>query len=212
MNRYIKKNNIVIVGLAKNASQSIKKLAFDYNWEIHEELNDEEFEKFVDLYNPNTKIYFPLRDVIDRAKSEFLQKINDEFLDQDKIKDITEYINTQIQDRTFYPQHHYFDNCAMKFFMKNIFCNDSWNGCEYYFFDLNNLNSKFVEYIGIDVIIDNKNKLTERPNKIILNELISKSTFKNKYCDYNFIRSANSIQYPIFEIIKKSKQWLNLDG
>lgn len=211
--RYIKKDNKVIVGLAKNASQSIKQLAIDNHWEIHEEKDYLKFQTFVDVNNKNMKIYFPLRNIMERARSEFLQSIDDRFTLQSSYIYFEQWLNEQVQENSFYPQYNYFENWAMKFFIEKVFNNSEWLGCDFYFFDLNKFDESFLTNIGFDnVYVPYKNTFTERISKRLGDVLITNSEFKFKYCSKDFIRNVNTVQNPFIELIKKSKHWLDLDG
>ena len=77
--RYIKKDNTVIVGLAKNGSQAIKQIQLrNKGWEILEEDNNwDQIDSFIGTSDPNVTVYFPVRDAYERAKSEYVQRLRD---------------------------------------------------------------------------------------------------------------------------------------
>jgi len=211
--RYIKKDNKIIIGLAKNASQSIKQIGLRHDWLIHEEYhNIEDNLNFLEIHNPNVTIYFPLRNVFERAKSEFFQFCYDEFSTQNKYTTIDEFLENTIKPNEFVPEWNYFFNTPMVYFITNIFCNASWNGCKFLFFDLKHFNTTFTEYIGFDFEIPRINTINNRKEKMILNELISVSKFKTDYINKNVLRHLSSVDNLILDKIKESKHWIDLDG
>lgn len=212
--RYVKYNNIIIVGLAKNGSQSVKQISLRYGWDIcNENIDIDTTIKFLDFDNPNISIYLPLRDVIERARSEFIQHIYDTFVYQSNHRNIEYFLNKEVKTNNhFVPKWNYFDNTAMKFFIDNIFYNESWKGCKFYFFDLNNFNQRFSNHIGVDFEIPKVNTNQERKEKVFLNNHISLGHFIDKYINKNSHHRMNSIDNLILNKIKKSKHWINLDG
>jgi len=211
--RYIKKDNKIIIGLAKNASQSIKQISLIHDWMIREEDHHiEDNLNFLEIHNPNVTVYFPLRDVVERARSEFFQFCYDEFLVQNEYTTIEEFLENTIKPNEFIPVWNYFFNTPMIYFITNILCNDSWDGCKFLFFDLKNFNTTFTEYVGFDFEIPKVNDISSRKEKIILNELISVSKFKTDYINKNFLRHLYSVDNLILDKIKKSKHWIDLDG
>ena len=77
--RYIKKDNNVIVGLAKNGSQAIKQIHLrNEGWErLEEENNWDQVDNFIGTSDSNVTVYFPVRDPYERAKSEYIQRLRD---------------------------------------------------------------------------------------------------------------------------------------
>ena len=79
--RYIKRDNVRILGLAKNASQALKQISiYNDSWELHNEnpsVNGKgAIEEFVNHYDKNVVVYFPIRDELERAKSELIQSFD----------------------------------------------------------------------------------------------------------------------------------------
>jgi hypothetical protein len=211
--RYIKKDNKIIIGLAKNASQSIKQISLIHDWMIREEDHHiEDNLNFLEIHNPNVTIYFPLRNIFERARSEFFQFCYDEFSVQNEYTTIEEFLENTIKPNEFVPEWNYFFNTPMVYFITNIFCNASWNGCKFLFFDLKHFNKTFTEYLGIDIEIPKVNDVSSREEKMILNELISHDNFLKDYINKNFLRHLSSVDNLILDKIKKSKHWIDLDG
>lgn len=210
--RYIKKDNKVIIGLAKNASQSIKQISLIHNWEIHEEdLYIEDNLNFLEIHNPNVTVYFPLRDVVERARSEFFQFCYDDFVHQNRYTKIEDFLEHLLRNE-FVPRWNYFYNTPMQFFIENIFYNDSWNGCKFLFFDLKNFNNTFAQYIGLDFEIPIVNSTNSRTEKVRLDELVSLTYFREQYMNKNALHHLQTVDNLILDKIKKSKHWIDLDG
>lgn len=210
--RYIKKDNKIIIGLAKNASQSIKQIGLRHDWLIHEERYSIEDLNFLELNNQNITIYFPLRNVIERARSEFFQFCYDEFTLQNDYDTVEEFLEHTIKPNAFVPEWNYFFNNPMIYFITNIFYNSSWNGCKFLFFDLKHFNTTFTEYAGLDFEIPMVNDVSSRKEKMILNKLIPVIKFKEDYINKNALRHLSSVDNLILDKIKKSKHWIDLDG
>ena len=74
--RIIKKDKIVFVGLPKNGSQAIKQIALrNDGFEIREFVNKPGWndDKFLDFYDEDLTIFFPIRNSHTRARSELLE-------------------------------------------------------------------------------------------------------------------------------------------
>jgi hypothetical protein len=222
--RYIKRDNVRILGLAKNASQAIKQTALrNNNWELHNELKDGDSEEFVNHYDKNVVVYFPIRDERERAKSELIESIgkllfNDQYEKYDK-KQLTEMLNEEqvveiIKDIQYHPRLEYFKNPTMKIFLEEIVFNDDWNGCRVRFFDLKKLSSHLPKYLGYDdTEISNFNVTSESwVKQIILSHLTDKEWNKNKWkiLTPEWRAYYNYISIPFWNGIKKSKYWIEL--
>jgi hypothetical protein len=222
--RYIKRDNVRILGLAKNASQAIKQTALrNNNWELHNELKDGDSEEFVNHYDKNVVVYFPIRDERERAKSELIESIskllfNDQYEKYDK-KQLTEMLNEEqvveiIKDIQYHPRLEYFKNPTMKIFLEEIVFNDDWNGCRVRFFDLKKLSSHLPKYLGYDdTEIPNFNVTSESwVKQIILSHLTDKEWIKNKWkiLTPGWRAYYNNISIPFWNGIKKSKYWIEL--
>ena len=154
--RYIKRDNVRILGLAKNASQALKQVSIhNNNWELHNDNPDEygknAVEEFVNHYDENVVVYFPIRDEIERAKSELLEYISKHLLirSNDDVNSITEQ-DVELflhKDYTYHPRFEYFKNPTMKIFLEEILPNDDWNGCKVKFFDLKKLTPHLTEFL-----------------------------------------------------------------
>lgn len=215
--RYVKNNDTIIVGLAKNGSQSVKQISLRYGWdmlnETYESYNNNTTVNFLDFNNPNISIYLPLRDGIERARSEFIQHLYDIFIYESNHRNIEYFFYKEvIPNNYFVPRWNYFDNTSMKFFINNIFYNESWNGCKFYFFDLNNFNEKFSNHIGLDFEIPKVNTGYEREGKVFLNENISLVDFTDKFINKMFLHHFKTVDNLILNKIKKSKHWIDLNG
>ena len=223
--RYIKRDNVRILGLAKNASQALKQVSVhNDNWELHDEIGKERgLEEFVNHYDKNVVVYFPIRDECERAKSELIQSFdkllfNDQYekYDEKQLIEMTseEHIVETIKDLHYHPRLEYFRNPTMKIFLEEIWNNEDWNGCRVRFFDLKKISSHLPKYLGYDdTEIPNFNVTSESwVKQIILSHLTDKEWNKNKwkiltpewraYYDY--------ISVPFWKGIKKSKYWIEL--
>ena len=189
--RYVKRDNVVLVGVAKNGSQSIKQLAFrqenikykNDGFEIREEQGDWNQDNFIDWNDSNLLILFPIRHWQDKAVSE-----------------LKEIIVTGVEmGETFRPRLSYFDNNVIKYFIENILFNENWNGAQVRFFELEHLSTRLPKYLGWDIEIPYINTSEENPQKQILMKQLKDIKIKIPSVDTSF-----------FKGIKKSKYWIEL--
>ena len=60
--RYLKKDNVVLVGIAKNGSQAIKQIGLNNDgFEIREQQGEWNEDNFIDWYDENLLILIPMR-------------------------------------------------------------------------------------------------------------------------------------------------------
>ena len=220
--RYIRKDNNVILGLAKNGSQAIKQ-TFKRNtgWSILEESTDwKGIDDFAGHYDPKVTIYFPIRSVFERAKSELIQTLRDAFVKQDQPANI--FIDNILEKQNYFtPRLTYFQNHTGKLFMEKIFFSNDWDGCKIKFFDLKHLSYKFNDKLGYNLEIPQYNTAQEDGAKLeVLNYLdevvfrgghwkqrehILMSLFNKHWMDH-----YRNFDIPFWEGIKKTKYWLEL--
>lgn len=205
--RYIKKDNNIIVGIAKNASQAIKQVYLrNKGWEIYEQ--DRDVNKYIDIYNPDITIYFPFRNQTSYYKSQYLQYT----VDLIKSNLITlEQAKNSTSTNAFVPKLSYFNNYVGTVFINEILLNDKWEGAKLKFFDINKFSKEFNEYLGYDLEIPVYNTYKQDKIKVELNQLIEDNKFflKNTL-SRDFSTLYNHFINPFWESIKKSKYWLPL--
>jgi hypothetical protein len=178
--RYLKKDNVILVGVAKNGSQTMKQIGLNNKgFEIIPE-----GEKDIDFYDSSLLILFPIRNHTEKALSEMLEVALDG-------------VNLGKQ---FRPRYDYFNNDVMKHFVENILFNENWKGCKVRFFDLTKLSTHIPKYLGWDIEIPHSNAAKDEPKKQIL---------RKKMKD-NVQLIIPEINRTFFNGIKKSKYWINL--
>jgi len=114
---------------------------------------------------------------------------------------------------------------VVDFFWNKIFLNDNWDGCKFYFFDLEQLsNPKLIEWISKiddrwkDVSISHQNETSADPEKNELKEIFHEvgHTLGTDYLDYENVnnwknfRNVNDFNKSLFNSIKKSKYFLDI--
>jgi hypothetical protein len=223
--RYIKRDNVRIIGLAKNASQAIKQVALrNNNWELYNEIKDEEgLEEFVNHYDKNVVVYFPIRDEMERAKSElvewiisFLHDHYDIVYDSKQLTEVIdeEYVEEVMRDLNFHPHLEYFRNATMRIFLEEILFNEDWNGCRVRFFDVKKFSSHLPKYLGYDdTEIPYYNIATKSPVKRIILRHLTDEKWKKKRCNILTKEWQSYYRYigrPFWNGIKKSKYWIEL--
>jgi len=220
--RYIKRDNVRILGLAKNASQTLKQISiYNDSWELHNEnpsVNGKgAIEEFVNHYDKNVVVYFPIRDEIDRAKSEMLEYISKQLriIYNNDIKSITEDgVEEFMKDFYYHPRFEYFKNPTMKIFLEEILHNDDWSGCKVRFFDLKKLSSHLPKYLGYDdTEIPYYNQSSKDSIKHIIFRYLTDEKWKKRRWDILTKEWQSYYRYisqPFWNGIKKSKYWIEL--
>ena len=146
--RYLKKDNIILVGVAKNGSQTMKQIGLNNKgFEIIPE-----GEKEIDFHDSDLLILFPIRNHWSKAQSEMLEV----------------GLTGVNLGKQFRPRYDYFSNDVMKYFVENILFNENWKGCKVRFFDLKKLSTHIPKYLGWDVEIPYYNTKESNPKKEIL--------------------------------------------
>ena len=182
--RYVKKDNVVLVGVAKNGSQAIKQVALrNGEFEIKEQQGDWNKDNFIDWDDSNLLILFPIRHWHERAFSEMLEVAS----------------SGAELDKVFRPRLNYFDNDVMKYFIENILLNENWNGAQVKFFKLEHLSTKLPKYLGWDFEVPIYNTVKTNKKKQILAEKLKNTRI--------VVPVINSI---FFRAIEKSKYWIEL--
>lgn len=230
--RYIKRDNVRIIGLAKNASQAIKQVAYrNDNWELYNVGKDKQaLAEFVNHYDKNVVVYFPIRDEMERAKSELTEWIvkllfekaeisKEKAAKKYDIKQLTEVIIEEhveeiMGDLHYHPRFEYFKNDTMRIFLEEILFNKDWNGCRVRFFDLKKFSSHLPKYLGYDdTEIPYYNIATKNPIKrIILRHLTGEKWRKKRWTilTKEWQSYYSYISQPFWNGIKKSKYWIEL--
>ena len=181
--RYLKKDNVVLVGIAKNGSQAIKQIGLSNNgFEIREQQGEWNQDNFIDWYDENLLILIPMRKPKERALSEMI-----------------EHAVAHDIEKIFITKLNIFQNDVMKFFVKNIMLNENWNGAQVKFFDLKLLSTHLPKYLGWDIKIPYYN--TIKNNKL-------KEDLKEKLKNVKI--ETQEINELFFDSIKKSKYWIEL--
>lgn len=220
--RYIRKDNNVILGLAKNGSQAVKQTYLrNPGWKILEESKDwKSINDFAGHYDSNVTIYFPIRGVFERAKSELIQVIRDAYMKQEEPINI--FIDKLVEKQNnFVPKLTYFQNHTGKLFMEEIFLNDNWNGCKIKFFELKDLSYKFNDKLGYNLEIPQYNILEQDGAKLEILEYMDEIVFRGGYWkqrehllmnlfDKHWVDHYRNFDIPFWKHIKESKYWLNL--
>ena len=113
--RYLKQDKSILVGVAKNGSQSIKQIYLRYDgFQLREQQGrDWNADNFIDWNDSDLQILIPIRTEKERAWSELLEWGED--------IDVT---------KPFYPKLDYFQNDVMRFFITDIIFNENWTGAK----------------------------------------------------------------------------------
>ena len=182
--RYVKRDNVVLVGVAKNGSQAIKQVALrNDGFEIQEQQGDWNKDNFIDWDDSNLLILFPIRHWHDKAYSEMLE---------------VAAAGNEL-GKTFRPRLNYFENDVMVYFIENILLNENWNGAQVRFFDLKHLSTTLPKYLGWDFEIPIYNTADSNKKKKALVEKLKGTSME--------VPVINNI---FFKAIKKSKYWIEL--
>ena len=184
--RFLKKDKAILVGIAKNGSQSIKQIYLENDGFQNREQQGLDWNKdnFIDWNDSDLQILIPVRTEIDRARSELLERAMVEDIDVTK---------------PFYPKLDYFSNDVMAFFMTNIIFHEHWTGAKVRFFDLDKLSTHIPKYLGWDIEIPYYNTANENTKKLDLME---------KLKDVKIIVSQSNELF--YKGLKKSKYWIHL--
>ena len=200
--RFVKKNNIVFLGLPKNGSQAIKQIyKRNDGFEILEIKKGWNTDNFIDFYDKDVTILFPMRTYTERGHSELLEDaVKFKYSGLDFKKLIVE---------GYKPKLNYFNNDVMKFFIKNILFNEDWNWCKILFFDLKKLTTHIPKYIGMDIEIPYYNTTEQSQSKREVKE-----NFK-KYHKCNASFETIKVHIPelerdLMDSIRSSKYWIEL--
>ena len=134
--RYLKKDNVVLVGIVKNGSQTIKQIGLNNNgFEIREQQGEWNEDNFIDWYDKNLLIMIPMRKPKERGLSEMI-----------------EYVVNHDVEKVF-TKLNMFQNDVIEIFVQNIMLNENWNGAQVKFFDLKLLSTHLPKYLGWDIKI-----------------------------------------------------------
>ena len=184
--RYLKQDKSILVGVAKNGSQSVKQIYLRYDgFQLREQQGlDWNADNFIDWYDSDLQILIPLRTEMERGRSELLETAMENDIDVTK---------------PFYPKLNYFQNDVMKFFITNIIFHENWTGAKVRFFDLQKLSTHIPKYLGWDIEIPYYNTAKENDRKVKLMEELK---------DVKIITSE--VNDSIYKGIKKSKYWIEL--
>ena len=182
--RYLKKDNVILVGLAKNGSQTIKQIGLNNDgFQIKEQ--DKNTDKFINWDDDKLLILIPMREPIERGYSEMLE--------------VAMVVGKENIEKKFIPKMNYFQNDVMKFFVENIMLDEKWKGVQIKFFDLSLLSTGLPKYLGWDIEIPYYNTANQNPKKVKLMEELKGVEIKPQEIDNLF-----------FNGIKKSKYWIKL--
>jgi len=183
--RFVKKDNSILVGIAKNGSQAIKQIGLNNDGvELREQQVDWNQDNFIDWNDSNLLILFPIRPGKERAQSELLEHAMDYDVDLTK---------------PYHAKLDYFSNDVMKYFIENILCDENWKGVKVRFFDLAKLSTHVPKYLGWDIEIPYYN--TSKGNN-------KKVAMMKKLKDVEIIVPAINIIF--YNTIRKSKYWIDL--
>ena len=129
--RFLKKDKAILVGIAKNGSQSIKQIYLENDGFQNREQQGLDWNKdnFIDWNDSDLQILIPVRTEMERARSELLERAMVEDIDVTK---------------PFHPRLDYFSNDVMAFFMTNIIFHEHWTGAKVRFFDLDKLSKNLI--------------------------------------------------------------------
>ncbi len=214
--RLVKKDNICIVGIYKNASQSVKQIAKqNEGWEIYED----HFKEAIDFNDSNLKVFIPVRDEWERHESALIQDLSLLFKNAEPSDEEIEQAIVQLKKIRFnvtsfdnHPDH--FTNNIGEFFLENIFLNDNWKGMQVYYFDLNYFSSHLADYLNLDIKIPHNNKVEDLEIKMrirnkLRNKWGSKHIQKTEQSFYT-LEKINCRTF-IWNQIKKTKHWINFN-
>ena len=186
--RFVKKDNSILVGIAKNGSQAIKQIGLKNDgFEIREQQGKWNKDNFIDWNDKNLLILVPMRTPEERGLSEMIENaVNPNYPDIDVTK-------------PYYPKLDYFQNDVMRFFVTEVLFNQNWNGAKIRFFNLEKLSTHIPKYLGWDIEIPYYNTTDTNKKKIRMMEKLKDVKIK-----------PQEINNLFFNGIKKSKYWINL--
>jgi len=158
--------NVRIIGLPKNGSQSIKRIGIDnphiHNWEVDDRVEGHIVFDKKEYYNKNLTLIFPVRDEFSRIKSEFIQSFRDHLeligaFEGDNEDLMLERVLYYIKRELVRPEYkikepkslnfttklnsrlNYTNEPVFKFWIDNIYNNPKWEGMKLIFTDLKSL-------------------------------------------------------------------------
>ena len=230
--RFVKKKNIVILGLAKNGSQALKQLAINNDeWEVIDgdffDIKKNKWKTGVVnniFLNKDVTLYIPIRDEWERAQSWLAEELRKEFVDihgEEIQKDqvcqelLSEFLTNKFKNpNREFPRddNSYKNKDEFHYFFKNIFLNEEWNGCTVKFFELKYLSNKFCKFIDQDTSsIPLYNALEASVVKMFIKdniptELILRKHFFKKY----WLDCYDNLEKPLWDRMKSTKYWLHL--
>lgn len=214
--RYIFRNNFAILGLAKNGSQAIKQIYFrNPGWRKYELQNFDEntINTILKHNDPTHTLYIPMRKVWERAFSSMLQACSDNIkrqLPKDNFDKLPELISTtMVPESNFVPKLNYFQNPSIRLFFKKVYYGSNWEGCNFKFFDLDLLSTKFKDYIDPTLEIPYYNMATEDTVKKAIIDYKEEKWYMNVFFNRNFVEMLE-FEQQVWDQIKKTKYWLNL--
>lgn len=238
-------DKLKIIGLEKNGCTAIKQLTLKYDFiKGYQKKPDhyctELYDQKIFLDN-NTTFLMPLRDEMKRLQSGFIQDFNDLLIDLG-IKEkryVKEFINrfcvsfphwqnrkgrdsNLIYDTSY---RFYLESEPIKYFMDNIFSNENWKGCKFYFFNLSSISTdNFSKVCGKfdkrfethNIKVDFSNTIKESKLKNIIVECFDE--LKNErlldYKDiYNYTSNIQDYfinKKPVLDSIRNSEYFLNI--
>ncbi len=214
--RIVKKDNICIVGLYKNASQSVKQIAKqNEGWEIYED----HFKDAINFNDSNLKVFIPVRDEWKRHESSIVQdlmqlfnkveQVDDEEIEQAIVQLKKKRFNTSFEN---HPDH--FTNDIGEYFLKHIFLNDDWKGMQVYYFDLNYFSSHLADYLNLGIKIPHNNKAEDLEMKVRIRDRL-RNEWRNEHIQktsqsFYTLEKINCRNF-IWNQIKKTKHWINFN-
>ncbi len=215
--RIVVKDNICIVGLYKNASQSVKQIAKqNEGWKIYED----HFKQAINFNDSNLKVFIPVRDEWERHESALIQDLMQLFnkvlsvTDEDIDQAIVELRKKRFDAISFSNHPDHFTNDIGEFFLNNILLNDKWKGMQVYYFDLNYFSSHLADYLNLDIKIPHNNKVEDLNMKVrIRNRLRNEwnNEHINKVAQSFYTLEKINCRNFIWNQIKKTKHWINFN-
>jgi len=231
--------NVRIIGIPKNGSQSIKRIGRDNpdinNWEVDDDVEGHlHFDK-KEFNNKDLTLIFPIRDEWSRIKSEFIQSFRDHLeligafsgdnLDN-SLKRVQYYLkkefkkpeyNVDKDPTNFHFQTkissrlHYTNEPAFKFWVDNIYNNPKWKGMKLIFIDLASLRKEsFIPWL---VTLDKRFQGCTIPNVNVTNTHSQKQVviqaFDNLRKDNKYIDYKVKDNYD-FNVRTKIDSWYYL--
>lgn len=211
--RYIFKNNFAILGLAKNGSQAVKQIYFRNPGWLKYELQDfhsNSVNRVLKHDNPEHTLYIPIRKVWDRAFSCMLQTYSDKIKQHLPDDNLPKLISTlMLPERNYVPKLNYFQNPSIKLFFNKVYFGSGWEGCNFKFFDLNLLSTKFKDFIDPTLEIPYYNIATEDSVKMAIKEHRDLKWYKRKFFHRNYMQMIE-FEQQVWNQIKTTKYWLDL--